>query len=74
MSLNRAQRRGRRPADEDDRSGPPPETEPGPSEAHTGSGDQDVTRLTGPGTGGATETAGRRPHHSGAHISNSTKG
>ena len=75
MSLNRAQRRGRRPTAKDERPGPPPGMdEPGPAEAHTGTGDQDVTRLTGPGTGGATETAGRRPHHSGAHISNSTKG
>jgi hypothetical protein len=75
MTLNRTQRRGRRGADRDDRGGPPPEVElPGPSEAHTGTGDQDVTRLTGPGTGGATETAGRKPHHSGAHVSNATKG
>jgi hypothetical protein len=75
MSLNRAQRRGHSPTDREERPGSPPEMEePGSSEAHTGTGDQDVTRLTGPGTGGATETAGRRPHHSGAHISNSTKG
>jgi hypothetical protein len=42
--------------------------------AYTGRPDQDVTRLTGPGTGGATETDGRRPHHEGARPGQSTKG
>ena len=45
-----------------------------PREAVTGSPDQDVTRRTGPGTGGATETAGRMPHHEGVHGRRSAKG
>jgi hypothetical protein len=59
-------------------SGPPTATGhpavEGPHEAQAGAPDQDVTRLTGPGTGGATETAGRTPHHEGAHVSITTKG
>lgn len=46
----------------------------GPHEAQTGGPDQDVTHLAGPGTGGATESAGRIPHHSGAHVSTTPKG
>ena len=46
----------------------------GPREAVTGAPDQDQTRRTGPGTGGATETATRMPRHSGAHVRNSAKG
>jgi hypothetical protein len=42
--------------------------------AHTGTPDQDVTHQTGPGTGGATETAGRAPEHEGAHQGTRTKG
>jgi hypothetical protein len=44
------------------------------SEAIAGRPDQDQTKQTGPGTGGATEQAGRAPRHQGAHASNSTKG
>ena len=43
-------------------------------EATTGTADQDQTKETGPGTGGATEQAGRAPRHEGAHANNSTKG
>ena len=46
----------------------------GPDEATTGTADQDQTKETGPGTGGATEQAGRAPRHEGAHANNSTKG
>jgi hypothetical protein len=42
--------------------------------ARAGSPDQDVTHQTGPGSGGATEEAERRPHHEGARPGNSTKG
>ena len=34
-------------------------------EAHAGRQDQDVTRMTGAGTGGAVESGGRLPHHEG---------
>ena len=44
------------------------------AEAYAGRPDQDVTREAGPGTGGATEQAGRAPRQEGAHASNSTKG
>ncbi len=46
----------------------------GDQAAHTGTPDQDVTHQTGPGTGGATETAGRIPEHEGQHPSKSAKG
>ena len=42
--------------------------------ATAGAPDQDQTAETGPGTGGATEQAGRAPRHEGAHASNSTTG
>ncbi len=42
--------------------------------AYAGRPDQDVTRETGPGTGGATEQKGQRPQHEGAHAGQSTKG
>lgn len=45
-----------------------------PAEATAGRPDQDQTKETGPGTGGATEQPGRAPRHEGAHGSNSTKG
>jgi hypothetical protein len=61
-------------ADERRREQPEPVAGPGSREAVTGSGDQDVTRRTGPGTGGATETAGRMPHHEGVHGRRSAKG
>ena len=40
------------------------------SGSYTGRPDQDVTRLTGAGTGGATESDGRLPHHEGMHLGN----
>jgi hypothetical protein len=43
-------------------------------DATAGAPDQDQTHATGPGTGGATEQAGRAPRHEGVHGSNSTKG
>jgi hypothetical protein len=46
----------------------------GPDEATAGAPDQDQTKETGPGTGGATEQAGRAPRHEGAKPGNSTKG
>ena len=39
-------------------------------EAVAGSGGGDVTRLTGAGTGGATESDGRVAHHEGVHLGN----
>ncbi|MBA2719606.1 MAG: hypothetical protein H0U52_10245 [Chloroflexi bacterium] len=45
-----------------------------PEEAIAGRPDQDQTKLTGPGTGGATEQDERMPHHEGVHGSNSAKG
>jgi hypothetical protein len=47
---------------------------PAPDDATAGRPDQDQTEATGPGTGGATEQAGRAPRHTGTHASNSTKG
>ena len=40
------------------------------SEAFTRSGSGDVTRTTGAGTGGATESPDRVPHHEGTHLGN----
>ena len=42
--------------------------------AHAGRPDQGITHQTGPGAGGATETAERTPEHEGMHGGNSTKG
>ena len=38
--------------------------------AYTGRPDQDVTKLTGTGTGGATESDERVPGHEGIHRGN----
>ena len=46
----------------------------GSDEAVAGMPDQDQTSATGPGTGGATEQAGRVPRHAGTHATNSAKG
>jgi hypothetical protein len=46
----------------------------GDQAAHTGRPDQDVTHQTGPGSGGATETAERMPEYEGTHGGNSAKG
>jgi hypothetical protein len=53
---------------------PPALIEEGPKEAVATSTTQGPTHLTGPGTGGATETEERAPHHEGAHQGNPTKG
>ncbi len=45
-----------------------------PGEAMAGRPDQDQTKDTGPGAGGATEQAGRAPRREGTHAGNSTKG
>jgi hypothetical protein len=39
-------------------------------EAFTRSSSGDETRMTGAGTGGATESGTRQPHHEGAHFGN----
>jgi hypothetical protein len=39
-------------------------------EAVARSGSGDVTRMTGAGTGGATESDGRLAHHEGVHLGN----
>ena len=62
--------------------GPWPEIEANPAlrdatgdqAAHAGGPDQDVTHQTGPGTGGATETADRTPAHEGAKPGTKPKG
>jgi hypothetical protein len=62
--------------------GPWPESETNPAlrdaigdqAAHTGSPDQDVAHQTGPGTGGATETADRTPAIEGAKPTTKPKG
>ena len=36
--------------------------------ARAGQPDQDQTDLTGPGTGGATESGEGQPHHEGMHL------
>jgi hypothetical protein len=81
VKLNRQERRkqqfgSHRPTDQ-----AWPTTQPNPAfgadatdEAVAGSPDQDQTAETGPGTGGATEQAGRAPRHEGAKAGNSTKG
>lgn len=45
-----------------------------PEEATAGRPDQDETKMTGTGTGGATESPDRTPEHEGTHGSNSAKG
>jgi hypothetical protein len=61
-------------ADGDAPADAPSPDEPEADKAVAGSPGQDQTAATGPGTGGATEQAGRAPRHEGAHGSNSTKG
>ena len=46
----------------------------GPKDALTASNTQGETKLTGPGTGGATESGERITHHEGVHMGNPTKG
>ena len=55
---------------------PWPTTQPNPAmrDAVAGRPDQDQTDLTGPGTGGATESDGRTPHYEGAHPGTKPKG
>jgi len=43
-------------------------------DALAGRPDQDQTDLTGPGTGGATQSSGRTPHYEGAHPGTKPKG
>ncbi len=45
-----------------------------PEEAIAGRPDQDQTKMTGTGTGGATESPDRMPEHEGTHGGNSAKG
>lgn len=79
--LNREQRRAarfrpkasRQPSPWDRVTAPPTDDtagEHGDDEAVTRGASGDVTRLTGPGTGGASEGDGRKPHHEGAHVGN----
>jgi len=51
-----------------------PDRQEGPREAVAQSTTQGPSDMTGPGTGGATESEGQVPHHSGVHIGNPTKG
>ncbi|HKF85371.1 MAG TPA: hypothetical protein VKB30_06275 [Candidatus Limnocylindrales bacterium] len=78
--LNRAERRAQRyrpnagqPDPHAVGGGPVPDetpTEGGGGESFAESGSGDVTRLTGAGTGGATESDGRVAHHEGVHLGN----
>jgi hypothetical protein len=43
-------------------------------DAVAGRPDQDQTDLTGPGTGGATQSDGRTPHYEGTHPGTKPKG
>jgi hypothetical protein len=52
----------------------PPPVDATPKDATAGRPDQDQTKATGPGTGGATEQAGRAPRHEGTHARNTAKG
>jgi hypothetical protein len=45
-----------------------------PKDATAGRPDQDQTKATGPGTGGATEQAGCAPRREGTHAKNTAKG
>lgn len=45
-----------------------------PTSAHTGQPDQDQTSMTGPGTGGATESGERVVHHEGMPPEHRSKG
>ena len=51
-----------------------PDREQGPKEAVAQSSTQGPTDMTGPGTGGATESDERAPHHEGMHQGNPAKG
>ena len=53
-----------------------PASEPNPAfgDAFAGRPDQDQTDLTGPGTGGATQSDGRTPHVEGAKPGTKPKG
>ena len=47
-----------------------PEAAGAEGEAVARSGSGDVTRMTGAGSGGATESDGRVAHHEGVHLGN----
>lgn len=49
---------------------PPEPVAEGASEAVATSSTGGETKETGPGTGGATESDGRVPHHEGQHLGN----
>ncbi|HET9490159.1 MAG TPA: hypothetical protein VFR64_10460 [Methylomirabilota bacterium] len=83
---NREQRRrekfGKHGPATHDPNAPWPESVPNPAlgrggddqEAYAGRPDQDVTRNTGPGSGGATQGEGQRPQREGVRPGQSTKG
>ena len=77
-SQNREQRRREKfGATRSESSGPWPASEPNPAlgkDAVAGRPDQGQTDLTGPGTGGATQSDGRTPHIEGAHPGTKPKG
>ena len=79
--LNRAERRAQRYRPNAGQADPhavvaTPGTDEAPAaaaavdEAVARSGSGDVTRMTGAGTGGATESDGRVAHHEGVHLGN----
>jgi len=49
---------------------PPAPSSDGPAESSATSATQGPTEQTGAGTGGATETDDRLPHHEGMHLGN----
>jgi hypothetical protein len=66
--LNREERRHpRRAADEPDPANPAFGEGGDDKQAYAGRPDQGVNRLTGPGTGGATQDRGRITEHEGRH-------
>jgi hypothetical protein len=53
---------------------PPPVDATTPKDATAGRSDQDQTKATDPGAGGATQQAGRAPRREGTHARNTAKG
>ena len=76
--MNREQRRAQKFGKHRPTADQPwPPSEPNPavgSDAVAGRPDQDQTDLTGPGTGGATQSDGRTPHYEGVHPGTKPKG
>jgi hypothetical protein len=69
--LNREQRRRARFGPTGPETGAVPNLDDGvASDAEVRTSNQGTLGIAGAGTGGATETAGRLPHHEGMHLPN----